>query len=318
MPVPAGVTRIAPSPTGALHLGNARTFLVNWAIARQSGWKIVLRIDDLDSPRVKAGADRRAIADLEWLGIDWDQGPTHESALVGEYRRQLIQLAARGAIYPCACTRTQIAAASLSAPHADEHELRYPGTCRPAEAVPFDFQDDRWKGHAWRLRVADEITRFDDRLAGPQEWNVQQHTGDFLVTNKQGIASYQLACVIDDSLAGVTDVVRGDDLLGSTPRQMILQRLLEIAPVRYWHLPLVVGDDGKRLAKRHGGATVEQYRDAGVAAGRIRALVLEWSGGGPLPDCPPAGFLRSFRLENLPRRRIVYSNRCHDWLMQKE
>lgn len=315
LPSRQSVTRIAPSPTGALHLGNARTFLVNWALARQSGWRIVLRIDDLDSPRVKPGADRQAIEDLCWLGIDWDEGPVYETRLVPEYREHLRSLALRGDIYPCRCTRSQIAAASLSAPHADEHELRYPGTCRPAGLRPFDFDSPEHEGAAWRLRVPDEQVRFDDCVAGPQEWNVQRHVGDFLVTNKQGVASYQLACVIDDSCSGINEVVRGDDLLSSTPRQIILQRLLGLASCRYWHLPIVTGPDGQRLAKRHGGWTIAQYREAGVTADRIRALVARWSGLSPEGPVTAASWLSDCSIDRLPRTRIVLDPGDHHWLL---
>ena len=128
-------TRLAPSPTGALHLGNARTFLVNWALARQRGWQIVLRIDDLDGPRIKAGAADGALEMLSWLGLDWDEGPYFQRHDLLPYRHALEQLGNQGDIYPCRCTRKQIAAASLSAPHACDHELRYPGTCRPNKGV---------------------------------------------------------------------------------------------------------------------------------------------------------------------------------------
>jgi glutamyl-tRNA synthetase len=305
-------TRIAPSPTGALHLGNARTFLVNWALARQRSWRIVLRIDDLDSPRVKPGADREALEILGWLGIDWDEGPVYETASIPEYRRQLAKLSSQGLIYPCHCTRTQIAAASLSAPHADEHELRYPGTCRPDVPVPREFDSPDTAGAAWRLRVPDEAITFVDQVAGPQVWNVQQHVGDFLTTNKQGVASYQLACV---ALAGVTEVVRGDDLLSSTPRQMVLQRLLGLPSCRYWHLPIVVGPDGQRLAKRHGGWTIAQYRAAGVSAGRIRALVARWSGVDDSEELSPGGWIGALQMDRLPRTRIEFRESDHDWLM---
>jgi len=311
-------TRIAPSPTGSLHLGNARTFLVNWALARQNGWRIALRIDDLDSPRVKAGADRDAMEILEWLGIDWDTGPVYETAAIGEYHKQLVSLAWHGVIYPCACTRSQIAAASLSAPHADEHELRYPGTCRPEFPSPYDFESASLDGVAWRLRVPDKAIAFVDRFAGPQSWNVQQHVGDFLVTNKQGVASYQLAVVVDDAMAGVTDVVRGDDLLSSTPRQILLQQLLGLPKCNYWHLPIVTGPDGQRLAKRHGGWTIAQYRDAGVPADRIRALVMNWCGPEEVQFMTPIDVFRNVELWNMPRHRVVFTQETHDWLMEKD
>ncbi len=171
-------TRLAPSPTGALHLGNARTFLVNWALARQNGWEIVLRIEDLDGPRIKPGAADEAIGVLEWLGLDWDEGPVYQSHDLTPYREALATLGSAGAVYACRCTRKQIAQASLSAPHGDEHELRYPGTCRPAEPTPVDATlltdkmlladatlpvDERV---ACRIRVPATVTTFVDQFAG--------------------------------------------------------------------------------------------------------------------------------------------------------
>lgn len=309
------VTRLAPSPTGSLHLGNARTFLVNWALARQRGWKVVLRVDDLDSPRVKAGADRAALDILAWLGIDWDSGPVYESQFLAAYHQRLDQLARAGAIYPCRCTRSQIAAASLSAPHADEHELRYPGTCRPVDPAPVGFPPQPPGGVAWRFRVPDGMVRCQDQVAGWSEWNVQQHVGDFLVTNKQGIASYQLAVVVDDFLAGVNQVVRGDDLLSSTPRQILLQEQLGIPPCAYWHLPIVIGADGQRLAKRHGGWTIEGYRAAGVTADRIRGLIGSWSGLETRRPLSAGEFLQQWSIDLLPKTRVVFSEADHNWLM---
>ncbi len=291
---------------------------MNWALARQNGWRVALRIDDLDSPRVKAGADRDAIEILQWLEIDWDEGPVYETASINEYHKQLVRLAKHGVIYPCACTRSQIAAASLSAPHADEHELRYPGTCRPLQPTPVDLDSAMRDGVAWRLRVPDEAIEFTDQVAGPQSWNVQQHVGDFLVTNKQGVASYQLAVVVDDSLAGVNEVVRGDDLLSSTPRQILLQQLLGIPECRYWHLPIVTGPDGQRLAKRHGGRTIAQYRDAGVSADRIRGLVARWNGGKDDRPLTALEFLESLHVDSLPRDRIVFDDADHRCLMGED
>ena len=259
-------TRLAPSPTGALHLGNARTFLVNWVLARQQGWKILLRVEDLDGPRVKPETVRESIDILQWLGLDWDEGPVFQTHDLQPYRQALRQLAARGMVYPCRCTRRQILAASLSAPHGDTHELRYPGTCRPVEPTPVAeaLLDDPECG--WRLRVPEHPSLFDDQFLGPQEWHVQQSVGDFLVATKGGIPSYQLAVVVDDARQQVTCVVRGADLLSSVPRQQLIYAALELQPrPRYWHLPLVVGPDGRRLAKRHGDTRLSTFRAAGVS-----------------------------------------------------
>lgn len=307
-------TRLAPSPTGALHLGNARTFLVNWALARQRDWRVVLRIDDLDSPRVKPGADVQTVEMLRWLGLEWDGPIVYETGNLEQYAAALERLAGGGWIYPCRCTRSQIAAAAMSAPHVDEHELRYPGTCRPEQQTACQFQANL-PGAAWRLRVPERDFDFIDGILARQTWNVQQLVGDFLVTNKQGAAAYQLAVVIDDALQGVTDVVRGADLLGSTPRQIWLHERLGLKPPSYWHVPLLVGPDGQRLAKRHGGFRLEEYRSLGVPVERVIGLIACWSGGGELRPQSLAEFVEGFRLEQLPREPIVFRSRDHEWLV---
>ncbi len=308
-------TRLAPSPTGALHLGNARTFLVNWALARQRGWQIVLRIDDLDGPRIKAEAAREAIDILAWLGLDWDEGPFFQRHGLSSYQEALEQLARQGDIYPCRCTRKQIELASLSAPHADEHELRYPGTCRSAEATSIDLKRLSEKGTSWRLRVPEGITTFDDEYAGPQQHDVQAQVGDFLVGTKMGLPSYQLAVVVDDARQQIDKIVRGDDLLRSTARQRLLTSRLRLSPTpTYAHLPLVAGEDGKRLAKRHGDSRIATYREQGTRSERIIGLLAEWCGLGRRREMPAAEFLSMFRLDRLPRQPIVFTQADDVWL----
>ncbi|MCA9260125.1 MAG: tRNA glutamyl-Q(34) synthetase GluQRS [Planctomycetales bacterium] len=307
-------TRLAPSPTGALHLGNARTFAVNWALARQCRWEIVLRIEDLDGPRVRAGAAELAIEDLAWLGLDWDAGPIDQCSDLAPYRDALVQLASQRDIYPCRCTRRQIEAAALSAPHADEHELRYPGVCRPDFATPLTYDADD-ASVAWRLRTPDEASEFVDQFAGVHRCNVQAATGDFLVATKAGLPSYQLAVVVDDARQGIDRVVRGDDLLASTHRQrLIAQRLAIATPTAYYHLPLVRGADGRRLAKRHGDTRVAHYRALGVSAARIWGLLSEWCGLGPRRECSAAEFCDQFTLEQLPRNDITFTEADDHWL----
>jgi glutamyl-tRNA synthetase len=299
------VTRLAPSPTGALHLGNARTFLLNWAMARRLGWRIVLRIEDLDTPRTKTGADAQAIQAMRW------QRPHLE-----RYHAVLGSMAERGLIYPCVCTRSQVAAAAASAPHADEHDLRYAGACRPPEGtiIPFDPTIEA----CWRVRVPDEAIEFVDRFAGPQAFNVQRIVGDFIVAAKSGMPAYQLAVVLDDAAAGVTQVVRGDDLLTSTPRQILLYRLLALGPPpQYSHLPLVSGPDGRRLAKRHGDSRVMSYHDRGVKPERLIGLLGEWSGLGPRCPISAAQFAERFDLDRLPRRGPIFTREDDRWLVEE-
>jgi glutamyl-tRNA synthetase len=308
-------TRLAPSPTGALHLGNARSFLANWALARQQGWEIALRVEDLDGPRVKSGASEEAIDVLQWLGIDWDAGPFTQRSDLAPYRAALQRLAAQGDVYPCRCTRKEIEVAALSAPHGDEHELRYPGTCRPATPTPLPPEALDQPGVAWRLRVPDGATTFVDHIAGEHSHNIAATTGDFLVATKDGLPSYQLAVVVDDARQGIDRIVRGDDLLGSTHRQLLLQQRLGISPSpEYYHLPLVIGADGRRLAKRHGDSRISHYRELGATPQRIIGLLAEWCGLGPRRDQSAAEFLAAFDLANLPRTPIVFTADDDAWL----
>lgn len=312
-------TRLAPSPTGALHLGNARTFLVTWALARQRGWQIVLRIEDLDGPRIKPGAAAETLDILHWLGIDWDEGPYYQLADLTPYEVALTKLAAQGDVYFCTCTRKQIEAAALSAPHDDEHQVRYPGTCRPVERVPLAVGKLARSDAALRVRVPVGQVGFVDQFAGWQEFDAQQTIGDFLVRTKEQLPSYQLAVVVDDARQGIDQVIRGDDLLSSTPRQLLLYDMLGLQPSpAYTHLPLVVGADGRRLAKRHGDSRLSHYRQQGVTAERIRGLLAEWCGLGARQEMTSAEFLACFQIDAMPRQQAIYTVVDEDWLYNSE
>lgn len=307
-------TRLAPSPTGALHLGNARTFLVNWALARRHGWRVLLRIEDLDGPRIKQGAAEGAMETLRWLGLDWDQEPVFQSHDLAPYQAALDRLAQQGSIYPCRCTRSQIAAESLSAPHGDQHELRYSGRCRPAERTPLD-RCDLATGAAWRLRVEPGEQTFTDAFSGPHTMCIDRQVGDFIVATKAGLPSYQLAVVVDDARQGVDQVVRGDDLLSSTPRQELLYPLLDLGPPPTWtHLPIVTGPDGRRLAKRHGDTRVDSYRTAGVPAERIVGLLAAWCGLGERRAMSAGEFAERFDLGTVSRTPVTFTAEDDTWL----
>ncbi|MFP4144742.1 MAG: tRNA glutamyl-Q(34) synthetase GluQRS [Phycisphaeraceae bacterium] len=316
---PTRITRLAPSPTGSLHLGNARTFLINWALARRGGWQVVLRIEDLDGPRVKAGASEQAIEVLSWLGMDWDGEPVWQSADPAPYQEALEALQAKELVYPCRCTRKEIQRAQ-SAPHDSEHELRYPGTCRPSDVAELAANAPRVdlepSDTAWRLIVPDEGVTFHDEVLGGRTINVQRQVGDFVVASKNGAPAYQLAVVVDDARQGVTDVVRGDDLVRSTARQMWLYRLLDLAPrPRYWHLPLVLGPDGRRLAKRHGDTRLIHYKQAGVPAERVVGLIAWWSGASDdRREMGAAEFAQQFDIARLPREPVTFTEEDDAWL----
>ena len=263
------VTRLAPTPSGALHVGNARTFLATWALARHEGWKVVLRLEDLDLGRVKPGAHDASIADLRWLHLDWDGEPMVQSSDLAPYRAALASLAARGLTFRCDRSRSEIRSAA-SAPHADDGETRYPPELRPPEPWPRVLSEAAADWHAnHRLRVDPASESVVDELLGVHAFDPGLEAGDLVVWTKLGVPAYQLAVVVDDARHGVTDVVRGDDLLASAARQQLLARHLRMPHARWWHLPLVYGADGKRLAKRHGSHSLAALRDAGVPAERL-------------------------------------------------
>ncbi len=268
--------RFAPSPTGKLHLGHARTFLVAWLRARRAGGSIVMRIEDLDAPRVVEGAAEAICEDLLWLGLDWDEGPIYQSSRFDRYEHALETLRDRGRVYPCSCTRKEIAAIA-SAPHGpDELGPRYPNTCRGGPAHP-----DR--PCSVRFRMPDPPPAFVDRLHGAIDTSA--HGGDFVVRRADGIWAYQLAVVVDDAEMGVTEVVRGDDLISSTSRQLALFEALGHAPPAFLHVPLILGPDGERLSKRHGATAIADHRAAGRRPEEVLGL-LAGTLGLPRPSRP--------------------------------
>jgi glutamyl-tRNA synthetase len=293
--------RLAPSPPGAQHVGNARTFLITWLAARSAGAQLLLRIEDIDSPRVKPGAAEQIIDDLRWLGLDWDEGPIQQSQRLHHYEEALARLQAQELVYPCTCSRSDVAEAA-SAPHADSEGPVYPGTCagrRVADAATLRLP------YAWRLRVNDSPT-FVDGFRGLTHVDLARVGGDFVVWKSSRTPAYQLAVVVDDAAMGVTEVIRGDDLLLSTPRQLLLYRALGWTPPRFIHVPLVVGTDGRRLAKRHGDTRLATLRAAGV---RPEALIglLAWSCGW-LDECEPISakeLLPRYCLQTVPPHAFV-------------
>jgi glutamyl-tRNA synthetase len=259
------VGRLAPSPTGRLHLGNARTFLAAWLSARAAGGRILLRVEDLDRPRVRPGAVEALFADLGRLGFDWDGEVVTQSRRTALYAAALDRLKAGECVYPCTCSRADVERAA-SAPHADEDGPTYPGTCAGRRTA--DAEALAGRRFAWRFRVQ-RTPPFSDGLHGRVALDLQQRGGDFVVWRSDGVPAYQLAVVVDDAAQGVTEVVRGDDLLSSTPRQLLLYEALGLAAPQFLHVPLVLGPDGRRLAKRHGPSAVGELLAAGVAPERL-------------------------------------------------
>jgi glutamyl-tRNA synthetase len=302
------VGRLAPSPTGAQHVGNARTYLIAWLSARSRGGHVVLRIEDIDSPRVKSGAAAQACDDLRWLGLEWDEGPVAQTDRLPLYQAALAALQARELVYPCTCSRADVERAA-SAPHLDHEGPVYPGTCagrNVADAATLD------RPYCWRFRVPSAFPTFEDGFRGRVQLDSSTAGGDFVVwkteqtPGRTTTPAYQLAVVVDDAAQGVSEVVRGDDLLPSTPRQLLLYDALGFRPPRFIHVPLVVGPDGRRLAKRHGDTRLAALREAGMRPEQLLGL-LAWSCGWVEAIRPTsiADLLPRFRLDTIPASPFV-------------
>jgi glutamyl-tRNA synthetase len=245
--------RFAPSPTGTLHLGNLRTALLAWLFARSAGARYIVRMEDLDTGRVRPGSAEEQLADLAAIGLDWDGDVVYQSARLSLYEDAIAQLRAAGRVYECYCTRAEIRAAA-SAPHGPLPEGAYPGTCLRLSAAELEAKRANGRPPALRVRADAAHVTFEDRLLGAQEGVVD----DFVVQRGDGATAYNLAVVVDDAAQGIGEVVRGADLVDSTPRQLFLARLLSLPEPSYAHVPLVLGPDGARLAKRHGDVTLRE------------------------------------------------------------
>ncbi len=318
--MPRTVGRLAPSPTGALHLGNARSLLLAWLSARSRGGRVVLRMEDLDHPKVKRGAAGAILDELRWIGLDWDEGPDiggpsapyTQSERRAVYREATERLFRAGLVYPCVCSRKDVEAGQ-SAPHAGEDGLYYPGTCRGRFATFSEARAALPPGRepAWRFRAPEgEATEFVDLVRGPQRAVVSEDVGDFVLARDVDGAGYMLAATLDDARMGVTEVVRGDDLLPATHRQVWIQRALGLPGVAYAHVPLVVAEDGRRLAKRHGDTRLGAFRAAGVAPDRIVGILAWWCGWADFDaHVHPGELIPKFSWDTLRRDRAVLTDR---------
>lgn len=239
------IGRFAPSPSGRMHLGNVFAALIAWCSVRKQNGTMLLRIEDLDPDRCRDAYAQQLKKDLLWLGLDWDTESPPQSTRTDVYAAYFDKLAQLHTVYPCYCSRNELHAAS--APHATDGLLIYPGTCRT-------LSDHQWAAKtrrpSFRIAVPDETVRFTDGVFGLQEENLAAHCGDFILRRSDGVYAYQLAVVVDDGTAGVTQVVRGCDLLSSTPRQLWLQQQLGLPTPEYFHVPLLITADGHRLSKR--------------------------------------------------------------------
>lgn len=264
------VGRLAPSPTGDLHLGHARTFWIAAERARKAGGKLLLRNDDIDANRFKFDYVATTIEDLHWLGFNWEEPMVSQSDHIPLYRAALQTLHTAGLIYPCAHSRRDVLEAA-GAPHeGSEHdEPVYPTQFRPPVDSPVPELEDTISIN-WRFRVPDgEELTFQDGSAGKQTARVGHDFGDFVVWRKDNIPSYQLTCVVDEIAMGITEVVRGADLIRSTFRQLLLFRALGHTPPAFYHCPLMLDDQGERLAKRHDSLSLRTLREQGVTPEEI-------------------------------------------------
>ncbi|HEX6069471.1 MAG TPA: tRNA glutamyl-Q(34) synthetase GluQRS, partial [Longimicrobiaceae bacterium] len=299
----------APSPTGELHLGNARTALLAWLHARAGGGAFVLRVEDLDAGRVRPGYMEAQLADLRWLGLDWDEGPDvggrfapyEQSRRQELYEAAIGELTARGLVYPCFCTRKEISEAA-SAPHGPQDEGPvYPGTCSGLSVAEVARRAQA-RTEALRFRVPPDEVRFTDLLQGEQRVRPETETGDFVIRRRDGVAAYQLAVVVDDLAMEITDVVRGADLLSSTARQLLLYAALGKPPPRWIHVPLLLGPDGERLSKRHGATSLAELREMRIEPAEIVGWLASTCGLAEKGErLLPRDLVGRFALDLLPR-----------------
>ena len=303
--------RFAPSPSGRIHLGNILCCLLAWLSARQKGGRVILRIEDLDIARCPRRYGEQMCRDIQWLGLDWDEGPViggpsgpyEQSRRTALYQAALRRLEAQGLVYPCFCTRAELHAAS--APHREDGQVVYPGTCRGLTAEQA-AERARRTGRALALRLQvpeEEITFTDGHMGEYWEW-LPADCGDFLLRRSDGIFAYQLAVVVDDAAMGVTEVVRGADLLASTPRQLLLYRLLGLEAPAFYHFPLLLGSDGQRLSKRNADAGLDTLGER-YTAPEILGKLAYLAGFNPSAE-PRSGesLLEDFAWERVPRADI--------------
>lgn len=307
--------RFAPSPSGEMHLGNAWTFLLAWLQVRSLGGSMVLRMEDLDPERSKPRYFEELLEDLRWLGLDWDEGPDkggpyapyYQDARRNLYEEALHILERSGFLYPCYCSRAELRSVA-QAPHAGESAGGYPGTCRKLTQQERDAKEREGRKASTRLMIPDICIEYHDLCRGLFRQEIAREVGDFIVRRADGVHAYQLAVVVDDAAMHISHVLRGADLLDSTPRQLLLYRLLNLSAPCFAHVPLFIGQDGHRLSKRHGDISIARLRAKGIRANTIIGylaykanLIDRWE------QVKCEDLIRGFDLAKLPRDNIVIS-----------
>jgi len=292
--------RFAPSPTATLHLGNLRTALAAWLFARSAGSSFVLRVEDLDPEKSRPEVAAGQLEDIRAVGLEWDGPVVWQSERRDSHEAAIDQLTTAGVTYPCYCSRREVRDAA-QAPHGELPEGAYPGTCRELSSTERSERERAGRPSALRLAASDARIEFVDRIAGPQ----LGRSDDFVLRRADGTPSYNLAVVVDDAAAGVEEVVRGDDLLDSTPRQIHLAHHLDLDVPSYAHVPLVVGGDGERLAKRHKRHTATTLGDrlaSGASIHEVRSLLAASLGLEPdVARAGPPAWVQAFDPTRVPR-----------------
>ena len=304
------VGRFAPSPSGRIHLGNILCALLVWLSARQKGGKVVLRIEDLDTARCPRRYADQMEDDLRWLGLSWDEGPGtggpdgpyYQSERTALYQAALEKLEQKGLVYPCFCTRAQLHTAS--APHREDGLTVYPGTCRGFSKEDIAAREAAGRKGALRLRVPEKRITFTDGHLGEVTEYLPTDCGDFLLRRSDGLFAYQLAVVVDDAAMGVTEVVRGADLLTSTPRQLLLYELLGLPAPEFFHFPLLLSPDGRRLSKRDGDLGLAALREKDSPEEVIGKLAYLAGQNPTAAPRTPGELIEHFRWDAVPRQDI--------------
>lgn len=320
--IPTG--RLAPSPTGYAHLGNAWAFLLAWLAIRSIGGRLILRLEDIDPQRSRPEYASSLLEDLRWLGLDWDEGPDKggargpyvQSAREAIYDDALKKLDMAGLVYPCYCTRKELRQLA-AAPHIDDIGAPYPGTCRTLDAVQRTTLAKSGRKPTLRLHCPEDILTFTDLSLGLQCFTLTDCGGDFALRRSDGVWAYQLVVAIDDALMGVTQVVRGRDILSSTPRQIAILQILGHQVPTYGHIPLLLNEQGERLAKRHQSLTLRYLHDQGVEAQRIIGL-LGYLAGLVSSEKPisPSELISHFSWKYLPKTDRVVSEQALSRLLR--
>ncbi|HWR29594.1 MAG TPA: tRNA glutamyl-Q(34) synthetase GluQRS [Negativicutes bacterium] len=305
--------RFAPSPSGWMHLGNAWTALLTWLDIRKQGGAMVLRMEDLDPDRSRKEYADGLMDDLRWLGLDWDEGPDvggpytpyAQSKRTALYQATFDKLTQVQLVYPCFCSRTELRSIAL-APHAGDTEVPYSGRCEKLDAEAKARMAAQGRYPALRLRVGDAVVEFVDEVYGVQRQVLSQACGDFVIRRSDGVFAYQLAVVADDADMKIDRILRGADLLASTPRQIYIWRLLGLQPPTFVHVPLLLGNDGNRLSKRHGSLALAALRSMGIRPESVIGQLAVWAGLTEKVEALQAKeLIAAFDVSLLPRESIV-------------